>query len=276
MILRRLLPLVLAATTLSPQWAFAQELIERVVVRQRLYTVAERFELSPTVGFTIVNRLTDHINPNLGLAYNLSETLALELRGGYAISRHTGLARQVAEHLLQRPPNREVAVTDDLTNLWEMKGNGALGVRWAPIYGKISLMAELPVHFQTYLWAGGGAGNFFRESVVYCQRVGDRASGICGNVTTDANGDRILEPGTSAYLQESKVTWLATAALGFRFFTHPKGALRTEVRSYHFPDSYLVDINRATAEAGGTTGEPARDPGITNLVLFDLGYSFIF
>ncbi len=34
--------------------------------------------------------------------------------------------------------------------------NGSIGARWQPIYGKINLIAELPVHFQLYLWAGGG------------------------------------------------------------------------------------------------------------------------
>lgn len=258
--------LLVAAISLASTVAGAQqqppaddELIERVVVRNRLYTPSGKIELSPTVGLTLVNRLTDHYNFNLGVAYNLSDTLGFEVRGGYALSRHTGLARQVSEHLLMRDPTREVRVTDDLTGLWEMKGNGVLGVRWAPLYGKISLLAELPVHFQAYLWAGAGAGMFDRQSIVYCAGGVNRSEGTCEN-----------------WLRDSKVTWLGSAAFGMRFFTHQGGAIKVEVRDYLFPDSFLEGIDRAVAETGGATGTPATNPGLTNLVLVDLGYTFLF
>ena len=68
---------------------------------------------------------------------------------------------------------------------------------------------------------------------------------------------------------------VVSGALGIRFFTTQQGSLRFEVRDYAFQDSYLVNIDRTVAEAGGTTGEPAR-AGITHLVLFDVGYAFIF
>ena len=264
----RHLALVLALVSVTGTAAFAQtqpaagsnqELIERVVVRNRLYNMGSRIEVTPTIGLTLVNRLTDTYNFNLGVAYNVSDTLAFQLRGGYAVSSQTGLARQVGEHLLQRDPKREVKVTDDMSGLWEMKGNALVGVRWAPLYGKISLLAELPVHFQAYLWGGGGVANFNRQSIVYCQGGVNRADGTCGNWLTDA-----------------KVSWLASAAFGMRFFTHQGGGIVVEVRDYVFPDSYLINIDRSVAEAGGKTGDPSPNPGLTNLVLVDLGYSFIF
>jgi outer membrane beta-barrel protein len=258
--------LLLTFATLVGQAAVAQatsvvdqELIDRTVVRNRLYTVKGRLEVAPHVGFTMVNRLTDHWNFNLSVGWNMGETLALEVRGGYALSRHTGLARQVGEHLLQRNPNSEVQITSDLRNLWEMKANGLAGIRWAPLYGKISLMAELPVHFQAYLWAGGGGGTFHRESIVFCQGGVDRAAGTCAN-----------------WFTEDKVTWIASGAAGLRFFTHPGGGLRVEVRNYVWPDSFLININRRQAELGQPTGEPERVPGLTQIVLLDLGYTFIF
>ena len=253
--------LALTATSATAQVATdSQDLLERTVVRNRLYNVKGRFEVAPHVGFTMVDRLTNHWNFNVSAAYNLQETFALELRGGYALSRHTGLARQVSEHLLQRNPANEVQITSDLKNLWEMKANGLVGARWAPLYGKISLLAELPVHFQAYLWAGGGAGMFHRESIVYCQGQADRAQGIC-------NG---------GWLEDDKVSWIASGAAGFRFFTHPGGGLRVEVRNYVWPDSFLEDINRRQAEAGQQTGVDASNPGLSQIVLLDLGYTFIF
>ncbi len=243
-----------------------QTLIERTVVRNRLYEVDKRFELSPTFGLTLVNRLTQHWNLNLGAAYNFHETLAFEVRGGYAISRHTGLADQIGQAFLRRnpnPPQGERTVTDDLENLWEMKANGAAGVRWAPLYGKLGLMAEVPVHFQAYLWAGGGAGMFERESIVQCLVTPNRGEGTCG-----ADG--------SGWQRESRVSWLASGAAGLRFFTHSGGGLKVEVRNYVWPDRFLEDINRAQAEAGAENGTYSNNPGLSQIVLVDLGYSFIF
>lgn len=234
------------------------ELIERVVVRNRLYTTGGKLEVSPTIGFTILNRLTDHQNLNLGVAYNVSDSFAFELRGGYALSRHTGLADRIAENLLRRQPGRELGIVDDLTELWEMEANGAIGLRWNPIYGKISLLADLPVHFQTYIWVGGGVGTFFRQSIVECLQVeSGRAS-------------------CAQWNEESRVAPLASVALGFRFFTHEGGAIRAEVRNYAFTDSYKERIDRQSSEGGAPTGVEVGSPGFINLVLFDLGYVFFF
>jgi outer membrane beta-barrel protein len=176
----------------------------------------------------------------------------------------------VAQHLLQRDPQREVPVTDDLSNLWEMKVNAILGARWAPIYGKISLLSEVPVHFQTYLWAGLGGGTFHRESVVMCLRVERRTDGRCAK-----------------FRQDDKVDVIFSGALGFRFFTHQNGGIKLEVRSWMFPDSYRVNIDRTEAEKDTVIACRASESvpfsectpaskGLTNLVLFDLGYSFLF
>jgi outer membrane beta-barrel protein len=247
-----------------------QELIEKVAVRNRLYSPKGRLELGISAGLTLVTRLTDHYNFNGSIAYNLSDGLAVELRGGYAYSRQTGLARQVAEHFLQRDPERQFTVVNDLGDLWQMKANALLGARWAPIYGKISLLSEVPVHFQTYLWAGLGGGTFHRQSLVMCLQVESREQGQCAD-----------------FVQDDKTAVIFSGALGFRFFTHQRGGFKLEVRSWTFPDSYRQNINRTEAEKGteiacrDRTTDPFREctpegAGLTNLVLFDLGYSFLF
>jgi len=237
----------------------AEDVVEKVAVRNRLYSVDGKLELSPFVGLMLLTNLTEHFNFGVAGAYNISETFAAEARLGYAYSRHTGLARQVAEQLMQRNPKSELPVTDDLAGLWEMNGNALVGARWQPIYGKISLLAELPVHFQAYLWLGGGAGTFNRKSIVYCEGGANNAQGTCSDWRTDF----AIKP-------------MASAALGFRFFTHQKGAIKAEVRNYLFPDSYLVRINRQDAQNGKDTGTPATAPGVTPLWMVDLGYSFFF
>jgi outer membrane beta-barrel protein len=256
-----------ALASVAPAWAEsspsrieapAEDVVEKVAVRNRLYSVGGKWELSPFVGLMVQTNLTDHYNFGVAGAYNVNDTIAFEGRLAYALSRHTGLANQVAAQLLQRNPASELRQVDDFANLWEMNANALVGLRWQPIYGKISLMAELPVHFQGYLWVGGGAGMFHRESIVYCQKVESRAEGTCSN-----------------WLQEDKINWLGSAAIGMRFFTHQKGAIKLELRNYLFPDSYRVDIDRTQAEQGKSTGAEAS-AGVTPLWMFDLGYTFFF
>lgn len=235
--------------------AFAEdetdELVEKVAVRNRLFSVEGRWELGANVGFSILPRLTEHYNLNLSVAYNLKDWFGLELRGGYALSGHTSLADQIQSDFFSSTTS--MRRMNDAADLWELTAHGVIGARFQPIYGKLNLMSELPVHFQFYLWAGGGVGLLKRESMVLCsQRESAR---VC-----------------NAYQVDNKVSPLVSVALGFRFFVAQQHSIKIEVRDWSYLDSYQVDIDRAT----GTGGTDSPNAGITNLVQFDLGYSFIF
>lgn len=248
------------ALTVGGQAVAAEEVLESVVVRNRLYRVQGKLEVSPTFGLMPVTWLTEHYNFNVGAGFNFMETLAVEARGGYALTRQTTTARRIAGMFLGRDPNTNgQTVVDDFSNLWEMNANLVVGLRWAPIYGKISLLSETPVHFQAYLWAGGGAANFNRDSIVYCTSVVRDESSTC-----------------NAWLSESRIAPMGSAALGFRFFTHQAGALKIEVRDYLYPDRYRTGIDRLQAEQGNTNVGTDGDRGIANIVLVDLGYTFFF
>ena len=234
--------------------AFAEDetdqLVEKVAVRNRLFSVEGRWEVGANVGFSILSRLTDHYNLNASVAYNAKDWFGLELRGGYAISRHTSLADQIQTDFFA---NNTISKANDAADLWEMTANGVVGARFQPIYGKINLMSELPIHFQFYLWAGGGAGFLKRESMVLCaQKTSARE---CG-----------------AFQVDYKVSPLVSLALGFRFFIAQQHSVKFEVRDWSYLDSYQINIDRAT----GTGGMDSPNAGITNLVQFDVGYAFIF
>jgi outer membrane beta-barrel protein len=242
------------------------ELVEKVAVRNRLYTVAGRWEVGGNIGIGLLSRLTDHYNFNVSGAYNFVDWLGLELRAGYALSMHTSLARQIQEDFYT---NTSISTANDLSDLWEMKANGILGLRFQPIYGKINLMAELPVHFQLYGWLGGGAGLFSRESLVIC--TVKKSAKECGE-----------------YFNESKVSPIVSLALGFRFFipgVMPSGTvvgqrhtIKLEVRDWSFLDSYYVGVKRADSSPSNPTagGMQAPNAGITNVVMIDIGYAFLF
>jgi outer membrane beta-barrel protein len=240
----------------------SDEVIENVVVRNRLFSLARRVEVAPSLGISIGDWLTSHYTLSAAASVNLTETFGIEARAGYALSRHTGYARSVGIKLTRRDPlsaTGGLKLVDDLANLWEMRANVVGGIRWAPVYGKLSVMAETPVHFQAYAWLGGGMGAFHRQSVVYCLSVTSREDGTCGE-----------------WLSESRAAPLGSAAVGVRFFAGKTGSVKLELRDYAFLDSYRVSIDRAVAESGDSSSGSAARAGLTHLFMVDLGYTFIF
>ncbi|XXF81004.1 outer membrane beta-barrel domain-containing protein [Myxococcaceae bacterium GXIMD 01537] len=261
--------LILIAPGVRAQQAH-EEVIDASVVRNRLFRPAGNFEVSAGVGVPVLTHLTAHYTFDVGLAYNLFDTLALEARAGWAASRHTGLANSISESFLDREDKK---VTDEMEDLWQMSLHGVAGVRWAPVYGKLSLVADLPVHFQAYLWGGGGLGSFRRQSIIQCSRVVDRDLGVCDNRTDLMDRGSASE---SYWTTETRVAPVVSGALGFRFFVKQRHGLRLEVRDWIFQDSYRVGLSRDEWEAGRETGTPASSPGLTHLVQFDVGYTFLF
>lgn len=273
---RTLAALALVALSLSAPPAAAQapaqqdELIERVVVRNRLYSPRGRLEASVGTGLTLLSHFTDHYDFTLGVAYNLWDTLAVEGRGGYALSRHTGLANRISETFLRRTDVRQ---TDEMEDMWQLGLHAAGGLRWAPVYGKLSLLADLPVHFQSYLWLGAGAGQLTRQSIIECTRVVDRDGGVCDNRTDPLDPSTATE---SYWQKESRAAPIASGAVGFRFFVGDRHGVRLELRDWAWMDSYRVENVRAEWEAGQPTGKAAANPGLTHLVQFDVGYTILF
>jgi outer membrane beta-barrel protein len=264
----RFVSLALGLMALS---ASAQEqVLDPAAVRHRLFSPEKHLEASVTVGLPAREYLTAHYNLNVGVAYNLFNTFGVEARAGYALSRHTGLARSISESFLAREDKK---ITDELEDMWEMGAHGVVGARWAPIYGKLSLLADETAHFQAYLWAGGGLASLRRQSVIQCTQVVNRELGICDN-RTDLN-DRSTAT-ESFWRTETRMAPVASGAVGFRFFVSSGHALRFELRDWVFADQYRVNVSRELWEAGQESGEPARNPGLTHLVQFDIGYSFLF
>lgn len=261
---------------LASSAAFAEEegdeLVEKVAVRNRLFSVEGRFEVGVNVGFSLLSKLTEHYNFNASVAWNAKDWLALELRGGYAYSRLTSLGEQIQGDYFG---NTTISTAKDAADAWRMTWHSVVGLRFQPIYGKINLVAELPVHFQLYFWLGGGVGGFHRESLALCP---DKAScsAYLGDADMDGNADR-LGP-TPFFTEDRPAAPLASLAVGFRVFISSNHSIRLEVRDWSFLDSYFIDVNRTASTVGNPTagGRPSPDAGLTNLMQIDLGYAFIF
>jgi outer membrane beta-barrel protein len=251
---------------------------ERVVVTQRLYSTGGRFEASLLGGMSLNNKLTEHYLGWLQVAYNPSDSWAIEGSGLLSHARLNGVAVQARDAvyrqaLLTGPDGQRVhAITDDFADLWQVSWGAILAGRWNPIYGKVNLASELQVHFNFFITAGGGALGLFRESIAYC---------IDGpGLGSDPNIDAQERSGTCGeYLQEESVRAAGMVGTGFRFWLGQRWALRAELRDLIFLDSYRVGIDRADAETGGdieTSSGEAEEPGVINVVQFLAGVTLFF
>jgi outer membrane beta-barrel protein len=276
----RALTLLAVGVVLFPATAFSAE-PEKVVVRNRLFTNDGKLEVNAAAGFSMVNYLTSHTNLTASLGYNLTEQWAVELGGGYAISGQTNVAEAASNEVVQSNPASQQKTVDDFEDLWQMTWNVTALARWSPIYGKINVAAELPVHFNAYLLAGGGVGGMERDSLVYCIGAVDDAHRKQATCLPDGSGDYPLTP-----LHDSQIKPVFVGGAGLRFFVTQWAGLRLEVRDMVFPDGYRVNISRAAAEkdlaagdggdAAATQGQAATSPGLSHLVMFNVGATFTF
>jgi len=115
------------------------------------FLMARRFELAPTVSFSFRDAFWTKYVLGLTATYHFTETLGLGLRAGYAIKTVSGAAQICVPGQACRSPTKS-----------ELDGKGpgqinlvtGLDFEWAPLYGKISLLAEGFAHFNLYLVAG--------------------------------------------------------------------------------------------------------------------------
>jgi outer membrane beta-barrel protein len=273
----RALTLLAAGSALLPAPVLGAE-PEKVVVRNRLYTNSGKLEAGATVGFTPVTFLVRHTNLGANLAYNLDEQWALEVAGGWALSSQTSVAESASVEVVQSNPSSKHKIVDDFEDLWQMSWNATLVARWSPIYGKVNVAAELPVHFNAYLLAGGGVGGMERDSLVYCMGGAEglsRSQYTCRAELADSSRYDLTP------LHDSAVKPVVVGGAGLRFFLADWAGLRLEVRDFIFADEFLVNIDRAAAErdspgAEPAEGTPAPDAGLTHLVFLNVGATFTF
>ena len=122
------------------------------------FLMDSRFEISPELGISLRDAFFTKYLFGAAFTYHFTETFALSLRGGYTASIISGAAQICAQQGACRAPT-----FDELTKNGSTPENKAYGlmtfmasldVQWSPIYGKLSLIAEKVVHFNTYILAG--------------------------------------------------------------------------------------------------------------------------
>ncbi len=271
---------IVASGFLLPARSAASAEPEQVAVRNRYYKDDSRLELTFQTGFSVANTLTQMFTPALNLAYHIDEVWAVELIVGYAVGGVTSLQAGAqaptattgsptpAKSVFYQagpPTNRPY---NDLPGLWTMNGfNAQLGARWEPVYGKLSLLTALPIHFKWYLDMDGGISHFTRNSLYYCSNYDQSIQDCVKN--TDGSG-------TYQTVQGDHWGWIASIGTGMRFIFLEKAALLIGVREYFWYDTYQINftgddfINKPNG-TGGTT-----QSGITPSLFVDIGLSWTF
>jgi outer membrane beta-barrel protein len=149
--------------------AEARETVERGVdvgpLRDRVAPVTGnffskkgRFEISPSLTFTLRDAFYTKYIVGATLAYHFSDSWAIAIRGGYSFPVVSGAAQICTTEATVSGAVRGCR----LPHLSELDGKapgqinflGGADVYWEPLYGKIALWSELFVHLDFYVVGG--------------------------------------------------------------------------------------------------------------------------
>lgn len=219
-------------------------------VQNRKYALAGKNDIGLLGSFHMNPNLTVHYGGALNYARYFNEYFALDvlLAGGYGGA--SNLASKVRDEARLTVPN-----TGDLRNAGALLATGQLGLRFTPLYGKVNLAAELPLHLSLYFVGGVGGAYVSYESMQICNST--PVAGTCD----------------AGFASRQAPTVAFSAGVGLRVFLGDF-AIRAEVRNVMFPDSFKVDFD--PRDPASNPGKDATDAGLTHAPLVFLGGSYAF
>jgi outer membrane beta-barrel protein len=190
---------------------------ERNPVLNRYFLKAKRFELTPLIGIVPNNPFARRFTVSLGFGYHFSEQLAISGMFSFAPDLGNRDVKSLTNVLLQRATDDEFRQPLDKITL-----SAALGVNWAPLYGKINLLGEIVVNFDFHIFLGVG----FAIQNEYAA-VEDTTTGAALGAITLENGD-------------TEFRAAPTVGLGANFFITQTVALQLDGRIAIIPDDRPV------------------------------------
>jgi len=133
-------------------------------VSGHLFLKQGRFEISPSASVTVRDAFFTKYIFGGAIAYHILETAAVSLRGDYVLPVIAGSAEictpNPANPALRTCRSPTIAELDGQAP-GQMTGLLALDFQWAPLYGKLAVLAEGFLHFDLYA-IGGIAGVNYR------------------------------------------------------------------------------------------------------------------
>ncbi len=124
-----------------------RKLVDRIKsVQRKTFLKKKRVEIFPFFAMDLNDPFYQHFLAGASLSFHLVDSFALELKGGAVV----GTINQDAVKLVRV---NEGAICE---NCPQLKYHADANLGWSPIYGKLSLLGESIVHFDTYFSVGGG------------------------------------------------------------------------------------------------------------------------
>lgn len=223
-------------------------------VQNKLHRLSGRWEVGLAFTTALNTSLVDQYGALLSVSYHPNDWADVGvdvLLNRTAISTLSG---QIRDRLPPRanPATGQPNDGDEIAGADQLRGGALAMGRFAPIYGKLNLAAELPVHFQVFLLAGAGAAAFKHESVNLCASPGDSAC---------AAGD---------YQTTSSLKPVGEAGGGLRFHVGQRWSVQADVRALLYP----ATVVRGADLTQPGTGTSARYLGL--ITTLGLGASALF
>jgi outer membrane beta-barrel protein len=131
----------------EPETEQKKKLSDRIKsVQRKVFLKRKRVEVFPYFGLDLNDPFYQHFVVGGSVGFHIADSMSVELRGGGVIGSvkqdAIKFVRQETGSLIVDPP--------------QFKANVDLDFAWAPFYGKISLLGEGILHFDTYITAGPG------------------------------------------------------------------------------------------------------------------------
>ncbi len=247
----------LAIAALAARPAAAEDVVygpdgAPTVLQHKLYPMSGQWEVGLRLQTALNTPLIVHDGAMIDVSYHPNEWFdaGLELFGNYTAL--SNLSDVIRASLPPRTSGNTPNVKDEMANADQMRFGGLAVARVAPIYGKLNLFAELPVHFQTYLLLGAGVAQLHHESINLCAAAGDSACPQGDFQTTDT------------------ITFTGEVGGGFRFYLGEKWSISAELRAFLFPAQYKAANDLTNPNSGTETGY------LGDVVFFSLGVGRLF
>lgn len=137
-----------AANIQGPRRSALDKLKETSAVRERLILRGGRFELTPTLGFTMNDAFKRNVMFGAHLGYHITDRWEIGATGFYGTSFNTGLADEIES---QRAEKAKTGAFSSVQLL------ASLELQYTPLYGKYALFGRTVLNYDIHLIVGGAA-----------------------------------------------------------------------------------------------------------------------
>jgi outer membrane beta-barrel protein len=198
------------------------------------FTVADRFEITPAVGFSFDDPFLEKFIPELAIGYHIGDQFYAGLRGGYALSVFAGNVDACSAGgsncgaPTSGPNGQQQALPGGMSVIAFAEGG------WTPFYGKVNLFAEKVFHFDFSLLFGLG--------------------GILAQLPQSASGTLPVVAATDAF------SFAMEPGVGEHFFLTDHVAIEAEVRDY------IYFVGSGPPKQQGVQNQPMFNLGLSILL----------